>query len=74
MPGFIIFFTYAGVQIKRDLLDCVSGTAFDPLGQARGPAPPLEARNEDRYVHPRANALLLRIFILIFQLHNSEVF
>ncbi|XP_023386483.1 intraflagellar transport protein 88 homolog [Pteropus vampyrus] len=23
------------------------GTAFDPLGQARGPAPPLEARNED---------------------------
>ncbi|KAM8802552.1 intraflagellar transport protein 88 homolog [Rhynchonycteris naso] len=23
------------------------GSAFDPLGQARGPAPPLEARNED---------------------------
>ncbi|XP_041663689.1 intraflagellar transport protein 88 homolog [Cheilinus undulatus] len=25
----------------------VRGSAFDPLGQARGPAPPLEAKNED---------------------------
>ncbi|KAB1267506.1 Intraflagellar transport protein 88-like protein [Camelus dromedarius] len=24
-----------------------SGSAFDPLGQSRGPAPPLEAKNED---------------------------
>nr|XP_035962524.1 intraflagellar transport protein 88 homolog isoform X2 [Halichoerus grypus] len=24
------------------------GSAFDPLGQSRGPAPPLEAKNEDR--------------------------
>lgn len=24
-----------------------SGPAFDPLGQARGPAPPLEEKNED---------------------------
>lgn len=71
MPGFIIFFTYAGAQIKCDLLDCVSGTAFDPLGQARGPAPPLEARNEDRYVRPRADALLSRSFIFVFQVHNS---
>lgn len=71
MPVFIIFFTYTGAQIKRDLFDCISGTAFDPLGQARGPAPPLEARNEDRYVCPHADALSLWIFIFIFQLRNS---
>uniref|UniRef100_A0A8C0E5A9 Intraflagellar transport protein 88 homolog n=1 Tax=Balaenoptera musculus TaxID=9771 RepID=A0A8C0E5A9_BALMU len=27
------------------------GSAFDPLGQSRGPAPPLEARNEDKKVN-----------------------
>lgn len=32
---------------KLKLLTCVSGSAFDPLGQSRGPAPPLEAKNED---------------------------
>lgn len=31
---------------------CVPGSAFDPLGQSWGPAPPLEARNEDRYASP----------------------
>lgn len=27
-----------------------SGSTFDPLGQSRGPAPPLEAKNEDTWV------------------------
>lgn len=27
-----------------------SGPGFDPLGQARGPAPPLEDKNEDTWV------------------------
>lgn len=26
------------------------GSTFDPLGQSRGPAPPLEAKNEDTWV------------------------
>lgn len=31
---------------------CVNfaGSLFDPLGQARGPAPPLEMKNPDRFV------------------------
>ena len=30
-----------------------SGTTFDPLGQSKGPAPPLEARNDDTWVDLR---------------------
>lgn len=31
---------------------CVNfaGSLFDPLGQARGPVPPLEMKNPDRFV------------------------
>lgn len=38
--------------IFRCCLNCIlfSGPAFDPLGQARGPAPPLEEKNEDAWV------------------------
>ncbi|XP_034508594.1 intraflagellar transport protein 88 homolog [Ailuropoda melanoleuca] len=43
------------------------GSAFDPLGQSRGPAPPLEAKNEDRYVSSHVVVLvLLYIFNIYF--------
>uniref|UniRef100_A0A8C3I9C0 Intraflagellar transport protein 88 homolog n=1 Tax=Chrysemys picta bellii TaxID=8478 RepID=A0A8C3I9C0_CHRPI len=34
------------------------GSVFDPLGQARGPAPPLEMKNEDTYVKKKVNELV----------------
>lgn len=41
-----------GSQILHCCINCIlfSGPAFDPLGQARGPAPPLEEKNEDAWV------------------------
>lgn len=41
-----------GSQILHCFINCIlfSGPAFDPLGQARGPAPPLEEKNEDAWV------------------------
>lgn len=44
-------------QLQREMLVynfqyslCFAGSSFDPLGQARGPAPPLEMKNSDRFV------------------------
>lgn len=48
-----------------DICLLFSGSAFDPLGQSKGPAPPLEAKNEDTYVVHFVLQLIFKIICLI---------
>lgn len=66
-----MLFNFAWLQIKYELLNHFSGSAFDLLGQARGPAPPLEAKTEDRCASPCAVALLL-LHIFYFNFPNMQ--